>query len=995
MTDKDTGQQGKSLKNNPAMSARKLFQTEVDKQVSKLRELLKLKSGTGIERVDLAEIGASIRTIRGGARLARVSSAGELLDAVLQWCEYYCENWCQDASEAREEQQAAINEQLPVLSGILDCLSGIAREAASKEEISADLIRDASELGSRLATTGTESGKASDAGDAGDAGAGKSSGDASSMQKDGQPEAMDKASGPAAPVSAGPSPSSVQEEAAGDQSSESAPAPAPAKEVTPAVLKMRSFFWKELEERVEVLTQHLLELEQGLSSPQRLETMMRMAHTIKGGARLADIEPVMQLAHTLEDIFVNAQKQQITINSNHTDLLLKGVDSIVQLSEQATQQSGIDQAAMEQYQSINKELARVLTEPDSFKAADDGDEEKPTSGVVEDAGDFGDVAGAGEEEVVAERVIRVNAEKLNKVIGLAGELSVETRQLKRFWQENIKLRRTARAMHRVVEKCVDLLKSYQIDENDRHYLTELMRRSLAIEEAVNHNCDALEDYERKITWLTDKLVRETLGHRMRPFKEGIQGLRRLVRTLSRNLGKKAHLEIRGENTQVDRDILERLNVPLTHLIQNALDHGLESADVRLANGKPEEGHISIEASHKAGLLVVTVKDDGGGVNREKLRASIIKKNMATEDMVANMSDAELYEFLLLPNFSLKDNVTTLSGRGVGMDLIHEMVQELRGRIVIHSEEGKGCCFELLLPLTLSTLRCVVVEVSGFYYALPVGQLNKVLTFTPDDVHILEGRQYLCDTDDVQLGLVNAHQLLELPEKQSGVGRQEAIVLGRGSHQYAVIVDSVIGEITLVERPIDPRMGKIKNVSSAAFLDDGTPILILDADDLLISVEHLAAGGQVDKYGGTTDDEQASSAKRVLVVDDSMTVRELERSLLEGSGYRVDIAVDGVDGWNAVRMNEYDLVISDIDMPRMDGFEFISCIRGEQRLQNLPVIIISYKDRESDRKQGLEVGADHYLTKGSFMDETFIRTVHDLIGSAQPDEAGNSGDIMNS
>lgn len=988
MTDKDAKKQVKSKKNNPAMAARKLFQSEVDRQTSKFQELLKLKSSAGIERVDLTEMAATIRTVRGGAKLAKVTNAMGLLDAMLQWCEFYCENWCQDVSEARREQQASIKKQLPILSKACDCLCGIASDAVSKEKISVELIREASDLSAELAKSQVAVDKVPEADDA--KAVAPSGNDAS--QPVAVEDAKENGSDQLEPLPAEPSP--TPDEPVAEQPPE--PEPEPAKEVTPAILKMRSFFWKELEERVEVLTRHLLELEQGLSSPQRLETMMRMAHTIKGGARLADIDPVMQLAHTLEDIFVSAQKQEITINSNHTDLLLKGVDSIVQLSEQATQQSGIDPAAIAQYQSLNKELGKVLTDPESFKAKEGATDRPAEPAVVVEVSEATDVVDADGEEAVAERVIRVNAEKLNKVIGLAGELSVESRQLKKFWQENIKLRRNARSMNQVVEKCVALLKSYQIDESDRHYLTELMRESLAIEEAVNHNCEVLEDYERKTTGLTDKLVRETLGHRMRPFKEGTQGLLRLARTVSQKLGKKARLEIRGENTQVDRDILERLNVPLTHLIQNALDHGLEATDVRLANGKPEEGHIVVEASHKAGLLVVTVKDDGGGVNREKLRASILKKNMATEDMVANMSDAELYEFLLLPNFSLKDKVTTVSGRGVGMDLIHEMVQELRGRIVIHSEEGKGCCFELLLPLTLSMLRCVVVEVSGFYYALPVGPLNKVLTFTSDAVNILESRQYIRDSSGVQLGLVNAHQLLELPEKQQSHGRQEAIVLGRGSHQYAMTVDSVIGETTLVERPIDTRMGKIKDISSAAFLDDGTPILILDADDLVISIERLVAGGRVDKCdSGTTDDERAASAKRVLVVDDSMTVRELERSLLEDNGYRVDIAVDGADGWNAVRMNEYDLVISDIDMPRMDGFEFISHIRSEHHLQHLPVIIISYKDRESDRKRGMEVGADHYLTKGSFMDETFIRTVQDLIGGAQSDETSGSGDILSS
>ncbi|WP_419835258.1 response regulator [Endozoicomonas atrinae] len=279
--------------------------------------------------------------------------------------------------------------------------------------------------------------------------------------------------------------------------------------------------------------------------------------------------------------------------------------------------------------------------------------------------------------------------------------------------------------------------------------------------------------------------------------------------------------------------------------------------------------------------------------------------------------------------------------------------------------------------------------------MPVGPLNKVLTLGQSDIQTLENRQYVEDVSGVQLGLVSAHQLLELPENHQTENYQEAVVLGRGAHQYAVTVDSVIGETTLVERPIDHRMGKIKDISSAAFLDDGTPILILDADDLVLSIERLVAEGRIDNCDTTASaDERAASAKRVLVVDDSVTVRELEKSLLEDKGYRVDIAVDGADGWNAVRMNDYDLIITDIDMPRMDGFGFISNIRSEGRLQHLPIIIISYKDRESDRQRGMDVGADHYLTKGSFMDETFISTVRDLIGTAFPDDGGDDEGALN-
>ena len=973
----------------PNMAARKLFRMEVDQQTAKFQELLSLKLDEDVELADLTAMAGFIGPMSGGAKLAKMTHVMELLDAMSQWVEFFCENGQEQPSEARAHQQVMIKDSIPTMVNGCICLRSMASESINEEEISVDLLREASDISSALNISDSELKDTP-----------TTENSVSAPKEQSEPQICDNQQALSEKSSQHIANISIADTSECSELTE--PELVKQVEVTPAILKMRGFFWKELEERVEILTQHLLELEQGLSSPKRLETMMRMAHTIKGGARLADIDPVVQLAHILEDIFVSAQQQQITINSNHTDLLLKSVDSVIQLSRQATEQSGIDTTTLQNYQLLKQELKKVLVDADSFKSkANDADVVDESIEVVStDCNDtVEDVVDEPAEAVstdcvdaVAERVIRVNAEKLNKVIGLAGELSVESRQLKKFWQENIKLRRNARAMTITAEKCIEMMKSHQTNESDRHYLKELMRESLAIESTVNHHCEVLESYERKTTGLTDKLIRETLAHRMRPFKEGTQGLLRLARTVSKKLGKQVHLDLRGENTRVDRDILEKLNVPLTHLIQNAIDHGMETAEERRKAGKPKEGHIVVEAGHKAGLLVVTVKDDGGGIHREKLRKSIIKKKMATEEMVANMSDTELYEFLLLPNFSLKDQVSTVSGRGVGMDLIHEMMQELRGRIVIHSEEGKGCCFELLLPLTLSMLRCVVVEVSGFYYALPVGPLNEVITFAKKSIKTLENRQYIRGSGGVQLGLVNARQLLELPEiEQEKSTHHYAIVLGRGVHQYAMTVDSVIGETTLVERPIDSRMGKIQDVSSAAFLDDGTSILILDVDDLILSIGRLISGGRVGKCDNSeSTDEQVANAKRILIVDDSMTVRELERSLLEDNGYRVDVAVDGADGWNAVRTNHYDLVISDIDMPRMDGFEFVSHIRREPHLQHLPVIIVSYKDRESDRKRGMEVGADHYLTKGSFMDETFISTVKDLIGDPLPDKSVSSG-----
>jgi two-component system, chemotaxis family, sensor histidine kinase and response regulator WspE len=293
--------------------------------------------------------------------------------------------------------------------------------------------------------------------------------------------------------------------------------------------------------------------------------------------------------------------------------------------------------------------------------------------------------------------------------------------------------------------------------------------------------------------------------------------------------------------------------------------------------------------------------------------------------------------------------------------------------------GQGVQFTLQLPLTLSVLRALLVEIGGEVYAFPLTRVVRALKVEKSRVASVEGREHF-EMDGKQVGLVAAHQVLELDKSPIGNEEMSVVVVGERAH-HAVVVDKLLVESALVVRPLDPRLGKIPDISAAALLPDGTPALILDVDDLLRSVEKLVSGGRLAKIHGTAANAHASQRKRVLVVDDSFTVRETERKLLEGGGYEVEVATDGMDGWNAVRTGHYDLILTDVDMPRLDGVELTRLIRQDARLKGMPVVIVSYKDREDDRTRGLEAGADYYLTKASFHDETLLRAVSELIGAA--------------
>jgi two-component system sensor histidine kinase and response regulator WspE len=428
--------------------------------------------------------------------------------------------------------------------------------------------------------------------------------------------------------------------------------------------------------------------------------------------------------------------------------------------------------------------------------------------------------------------------------------------------------------------------------------------------------------------------------------------------------------------------LEKLEAPLNHLIRNAMDHAIESGEERRAQGKPEVATIRLEARHVAGMLQIRLTDDGRGIDVERLRDKVVERELATPAMALKMSGGELLEFLFLSGFTTKSEVTEISGRGVGLDVVQSMVQSVGGVVRITTEVGRGTCFTLQLPVTMSVIRALLVRIGGEPYAFPLSKLDRILAVESGSIEVIEGRQFL-RVDDRTIGLVSAAQVLDRPLVGDYGEELSVVVVGDRGHTFGVVVDEFLGERDLDVRPLDHRLGKVPDINSASVLEDGSPVLIIDVEDLVRSIDNLLSGRRLRSIraeGGAG--ATARRTRRILVVDDSITVRELERQLLEGRGYAVDLAVDGMDGWNAVRAERYDLVVSDVDMPRMDGIQLVGKIKGDVRFAGLPVVIVSYKDREEDRLRGLDAGADAYLTKSSFHDKTFLDTVSDLIGDPE-------------
>ncbi|MBL6751292.1 MAG: hybrid sensor histidine kinase/response regulator [Nevskia sp.] len=739
---------------------------------------------------------------------------------------------------------------------------------------------------------------------------------------------------------------------------------------------MLDLFRLEAETQCQVLTAGLLELERQPAAADQLEACMRAAHSIKGAARIVGVDAGVRVAHAMEDCFVAAQRGTVRLHRDRVDLLLRGVDLLGRIANTPETELGTWAAnGRQQVDDLLGQLASALAAGDPpAPAAAPAPEAAPAQAAAE-------ARPAAAEAEVSDRVLRVTADNLNRLLGLAGESMVESRWLKPFAESLIGLKRLHYNLGKTLDELRDAVPQGALGERARTALADAQNGVLECHRQLAQRLAQLEAFDGRSTNLANRLYGEALACRMRPFADGIPHFPRMVRDLGNALGKQVRLTVVGETTPVDRDILEKLDAPLGHLFRNAVDHGIESLERRRAAGKPAEGTITLEARHSAGMLLIVISDDGSGIDLERLRAKVVERGLTSPEIAARLSEAELLEFLFLPGFSMKETITDISGRGVGLDVVQDMIRRVRGTVRVSTRAGAGVRFALELPLSLSVVRALLVEVGGEPYAFPLAYILRTLRIRRSQLETLEGRQHFA-LDGRRVGLVSARQLLQgMGEELNGDELPVVVVAGHGS-AYGLVVDRLLGQHELVVHPLDERLGKIEGIAAGALTADGAPVLIVDIEDLINSVDKLVAAGRLGRLRSGAAAGAARAGKRVLVVDDSLTVREVQRKLLARNGYEVEVAVDGIDGWNAVRTGAFDLVVTDIDMPRMDGIELVRLIRADIDLKSLPVMIVSYKDREEDRRRGLEAGADYYLTKGSFHDETLLEAVMDLIGEAQ-------------
>ena len=718
-------------------------------------------------------------------------------------------------------------------------------------------------------------------------------------------------------------------------------------------------FALEVEQQSLEISRLLLQLEASPDRREPIRPLLRAFHSIKGAARTVGIDQIVELAHLLEDKFSPLANGADAIDSELIELALRGVDAMKARANatDTTQQIANDSALT----ALN---ACFLGHAVSAHSAN-----SPfTSAVTSQTS-----ASIRAEE---DPILRVRASQISDLIGLASSARVEGNRLDNFAKTQLRLRRQLTGVRwnldEILQRHAVALQRSGIGRE----LTSLRTRLDRARFALNDTVDEFSTFARSAQQLNMRILHAATGTRLRPFGELSASYPRLVRDLARKLGKKARLVIEGERIDVDRDVLFALDLPLTHLLRNALDHGLEMPAVRRASGKNIEGELKLSASLRGGLLVIELSDDGAGVDPERVRARLVECGHFERELAARLELSALHESLFTAGFSTRTAVTETSGRGVGLDAVQQMVRDIDGSTRLDSKFGFGTRFEIQVPISRVILRALLVEIEGELCAFPLSRVSRVVRTSAREL-VMDGNVRYLPFEGKNIGLVSLAEHLEFGRTRY----RETISIVVFEHLgrlVGCVVDSIVGEADLATQVLDARLGRVADVASMALTAEGVGVIVLDVDDILRAVfdprrRVLARSGE--------DVPSSQPAKRVLVVDDSISVRELERQLLLAAGFQVVVAIDGEDAWLKLAQSDFELMVTDIDMPRLDGLALTRSVRQDARLRSLPVIIVSYRNTPEDHARGMEVRADRYLTKSDFDNERFLNAVIDLIGPA--------------
>ena len=740
---------------------------------------------------------------------------------------------------------------------------------------------------------------------------------------------------------------------------------------TKLIQRLMVTFLEELEEHVRTFNQDLLALEKSPPAEelaQRLASMFRTVHSMKGAARAVNISLIESACHRLEEVLAAVKDRGTLPGREILALLFASADAIEEAGMRLREQQDLSEAP----------LAALLPRLDAA-AGKGGSEAARLEPKVGPAPKPSVPSNSGHEPGTAAGTVRVAASRLDSLLARIGELLVARRRVESRVSDLAELSDLVEDWKREWQRVERTFGTLTEEGEHEAAAPALPRRALAVlgrtrdrlrhlGKELDRLIGAVTGDGRLLAQVTGPLHEEVRRVRMLPFAEACEGLERMVRDLSQTTGKEAELVIEGGDVELDRSILECLKDPLRHLVRNAVDHGAAPAAQRRAAGKPPRTRITIAAALRGSQVEVAVRDDGNGLNLQALREQARRRRLPEPE-----NDEALARLIFLPGLSTSPIITDVSGRGVGLDVVKDRVEALHGSVDVTSSPGAGTCFTLTVPLTLTTLRAVLVEAAGQTFALAGTCVERLVRVRPDDVRWVAGRPML-SLAGIPVPLAPLASVLGLAgAPPDPAQRVQVLIVAVGEKRMALAVDGFIAEQEIVVNSLGPRIRRLHLVSGATLLASGRIALVLNA----ASVVRAALKTPVVAPAPTTA-TAVPVRKRLLVADDSVTTRTLEKSILEAAGYEVMAAADGMAAWQLLQEQGADLLVSDVEMPRMDGFALTETVRASRQFHELPVVLVTARESDQDRARGIAVGADAYLLKSDFDQRNLLETIAQLL-----------------
>jgi len=774
-----------------------------------------------------------------------------------------------------------------------------------------------------------------------------------------------------------------------------------------------------------------------------LAELFRAAHSLKGASRTVDILDINLIAHRLEDVLGLIQHQKISLSSHLFDVMFQAVDlikacmrvkldgnefpfdklnAVVQQLEAATVLPDASKSSKNEKVKVeNFNITVNNIKPENHKKQDDNestdDKKKKKNNQNQEQNETQDLtslssvqqnnlkqtetksAGTKKNEKIEKNVpmepytdeqitgsddtIRVKTNKLDLLMASMGELmgsrmrtmqriiDLQTMQkrINRWHKEWRHLRGNMKSLERKHYEDDDLNHFFSFmhhnADNLKHIHTDI---NLLVRHFMN-DCDQL-------VFISDDLQDKIRNVRMQPISSLFDQFPRMIRDLSRNQEKNIRLKITGEKTEVDRHVLDALKDPLTHILRNAVDHGIEAPGHRKNLGKPEQGLITLKASQKGSTIVIEVIDDGRGIDLESVRDQAVLNNIVPEQKAKSLSKRELTDLIFCSGLSTQTTVTDISGRGVGLDVVRRNLEKLQGQILVESQPNIGTTISLTVSLSLATSQVLMVKVDGELLAIPCTTVERILKVHSKDIGQIDGKPAIV-VDNEALPLFSLAPLLDFSETVPTPNDDEknsVVVLSVAEKRLTFRVDELLETREIVIKNMGQQLRRVRNLSGATILGDGQIVMVLNVADLMKSAQHGSA------YLRPVDIAPAPpERKRILVVDDSITTRTLEKNILENAGYQVLVCADGQEAWDCIQSESFDAVVSDVDMPRMNGFQLAEHVREDDRYKALPFILVTSLESRADKIRGMEVGADAYIVKGTFDQKELLDTIERLIG----------------